>query len=178
MLLIEMHDLFAHQLDIQLEDSRPSHVFGFALVTPMFMDEINLCTSLISIKSLLYMCNSCFMLEQIRQIRWKTLGSSLSIHGLINLGGVREKLPRSVRLRYINQGAKERQQAFLALLPGIGNSNPREIYLSFWTNPNFIIVYILCFLFVSMNAGKTLDTKRLRSSQRPYFDKSNLTQAS
>ena len=27
-----------------------------------------------------------------------------------------------------------------------------------------------------MNAGKTLDTKRLKSSQRPYFDKSNLKQ--
>ena len=91
---------------------------------------------------------------------------------------LREKLPRSVRLRYVNWGSKERQQAFLAPLLGIGNTNPREIYLSFWTKPNFIIAYILCFLFVSMNAGKTLDTKRLRSSQRPYFDKSNLTQAS
>ena len=29
-----------------------------------------------------------------------------------------------------------------------------------------------------MNAGKTLDTKQLRISQRLYFDKSNLTQAS
>ena len=38
---------------------------------------------------------------------------------------LREKLPRSMRLRYINWGAKERQQAFLAPLPGIGNSNPR-----------------------------------------------------
>ena len=91
---------------------------------------------------------------------------------------LREKLPRSVRLRYVNWRFKKRQQAFLAPLPGIGNSNPREIYLSFWTNPNFIIAYILCFLFVSMNAGETLDTKRLRSSQRLYFDKSNLTQAS
>ena len=91
---------------------------------------------------------------------------------------LREKLPWSVCLRYTNWGAKERQQAFLALLPGIGNTNPREIYLSFWTNPNFIIVYILYFLFVSMNAGKILNTKWLKSSQRPYFDKSNLTQAS
>ena len=80
---------------------------------------------------------------------------------------LREKLPRSVRLRYVNWGSKECQQAFLAPLPGIGNSNPREIYLSFWTNPNFIIAYILCFLFVSMNAGKTLDTKWLRSSHSP-----------
>ena len=88
------------------------------------------------------------------------------------------KATRTVRLRYTNRGAKERQQAFLAPLPGIGNTNPRAIYLVFWTNPNFIIAYILCFLFVSMNAGKILDTKRLRSSQRPHFDKSNLTQAS
>ena len=88
MLLIEMHDLFARQLELQLDDDRPSHVFGFAMVMPMFMDEINLYTTLISIKGLLYMCNSCFMLGLIHQIRWKTLGSSLSIHGLINLGGV------------------------------------------------------------------------------------------
>ena len=46
------------------------------------------------------------------RIRWKTLGSSLSIHGLINLGGIllREKLHDHVRLRYINWGAKEHQQ--------------------------------------------------------------------
>ena len=50
MLLIEMHDLFAHLLELQLDDNRPSHVFGFAMVTPMFMDEINLYTTLISIK--------------------------------------------------------------------------------------------------------------------------------
>ena len=50
MLLIEMHDLFAHQLELQLDDDRPSHVFGFAMVTPMFMDEINLYTTLTSIK--------------------------------------------------------------------------------------------------------------------------------
>ena len=62
MLLIEMHDLFARELELQLDDDRPSHVFGFAMVTPMFMDEINLYTTLISIKGLLYMCNSCFML--------------------------------------------------------------------------------------------------------------------
>ena len=48
--LIEMHDLFARQLELQLDDNRPSHVFGFAMVTPMFMDEINLYTTLISIK--------------------------------------------------------------------------------------------------------------------------------
>ena len=62
-----------------------------------------------------------------------------------------------MRLQYVNWRFKKRQQSFLAPLPGIGNSNPREIYLSFWTNPNFIIAYILCFLFVSMNAGKTLE---------------------
>ena len=63
MLLIEMHDLFAHLLELQLDDNMPSHVFGFAMVTPMFMDEINLYTTLISIiiKGLLYMCNSIFM---------------------------------------------------------------------------------------------------------------------
>ena len=44
---------------------------------------------------------------------------------------LREKLPRSVRLQYINWGAKQRQQAFLAPLPRIGNSNPRAIYLVF-----------------------------------------------
>ena len=50
-------------------------------------------------------------------------GSSLLIHGLINLGGVlREKLPRSVRLRYINWGAKERQQ----------RSKPLGIYFSIY----------------------------------------------
>ena len=39
--------------------------------------------------------------------------------GLINLGGISEgKATRTVRLRYTNQGAKERQQAFLAPLPG------------------------------------------------------------
>ena len=46
MLLIEMHDLFARWLELQLDDNRPSHVFGFAMVTPMFMDEINLYTTL------------------------------------------------------------------------------------------------------------------------------------
>ena len=104
----------------------------------------------------------------------------LWFHGLINLGGntLREKLHEPCACGIQIGGAKERQQAFLAPLSGIGNTNPRDIYLSFWTNPNFIIAYILCFLFESMNAGKTLDTKRLRNSQRPYFDKSNLTEAS
>ena len=50
MLLIEMHDLFACQLELQLDDNRPSHVFGFSMVTPMFMDEISLYTTLIPIK--------------------------------------------------------------------------------------------------------------------------------
>ena len=59
---------------------------------------------------------------------------------------LREKLPRFVRLRYINWGAKERQQAFLASLPGISNSNPRAIYLVFWTNPNFYYCIYPCFL--------------------------------
>ena len=36
----------------QLDDDRPSHVFGFAMIKPMFMDEINLYISLISIKGL------------------------------------------------------------------------------------------------------------------------------
>ena len=48
--LIEMHDLFARLLELQLDDDRPSHVFGFAMIKPMFMDEINLYTSLISVK--------------------------------------------------------------------------------------------------------------------------------
>jgi hypothetical protein len=63
--------------------------FIFAMVYLMFMDEINLHTTLISIEGLpLYMQ---FMLHaRIRsvKIRWKTLGSSLSILGLINLGGI------------------------------------------------------------------------------------------
>ena len=54
--LIEMHDLFARYLELQLDDDRPGHVFGFAMVTPIFMDEINLCTSLISIKGLPSIC--------------------------------------------------------------------------------------------------------------------------
>ena len=45
MLLIEMHDLFARLLELQLDDDRPSHVFGFAMIKPMFMDEINLYTT-------------------------------------------------------------------------------------------------------------------------------------
>ena len=88
MLLIEMHDLSARQLELQLDDDRPSHVFGFAMIKPMFMDEINLYTSLISVKGLPFICNQCFMLGQIHQIRWKSLVSSLSIHGLINFGGI------------------------------------------------------------------------------------------
>ena len=50
MLLIEMHDLFARQLELQLDDDMPSHIFGFTMIKPMFMDEINLYTTLISIK--------------------------------------------------------------------------------------------------------------------------------
>ena len=49
--LIEMLDLFARQLELQLDDNRPSYVFGFTMVTPMFIDEINIYTILISIKS-------------------------------------------------------------------------------------------------------------------------------
>jgi hypothetical protein len=67
---------------------------------------------------------------------------------------------------------------FFGVIVGYRKHEPWEIYLSFWTNPNFIIAYILCFLFVCMNVGKTLDTKQTKSSQRPYFDKSNLAQAS
>ena len=48
--LIDMDDLFARQLELQLDDNRPSHVFGLAMVTPIFKDEINLYTTLISIK--------------------------------------------------------------------------------------------------------------------------------
>jgi hypothetical protein len=95
------------------------------------------------------------------KIRWKTLGSSLSIHGLINLGWntLREKLPRSVRLRDVNWRFMKRQQAFLAPLPGIGNTNPREIYLSFRTNPNFLYCIYPCFLVcVLENRWKKLDT--------------------
>src|SRR6185436_1108337 len=74
---------------------------------------------------------------------------------------LREKLPRSVRLRYINWGAKERQQAFLAPLPGIGKSNPRAIYLVFfWTNPNFYYCIYPCFLVCVLESRwKKLDTK-------------------
>ena len=67
---------------------------------------------------------------------------------------LREKLPRSVCLWYINWGAKERKQAFLAPLPGIRNSNPRVIYLVFFgLTLIFIIAYTLVFLFVSLKAG-------------------------
>ena len=89
----------------------------------------------------------------------------------------KEKATRTVRLRYTNRGAKERQQAFSGAVAGDRQHEPYGDLSSLWTNPNFIIAYILCFLFVSMNAGKTLDTKRLTSSQRPYFGKSNLTKA-
>ena len=58
MLLIEMHDLSARYLELQLDDDRPSHIFGFAT----FMDEINLYTSLVSIEGLPFICNQCFML--------------------------------------------------------------------------------------------------------------------
>ena len=65
-----------------------------------------------------------------------------------------KKLHDPVRLRYINWGAKERQQAFLVPLPGIGNSNPRAIYLVFFgLTLIFIIAYTLVFLFVSLKAG-------------------------
>ena len=62
MLLTEMHDLSARYLELQLDDDRPSHIFGFAMIKPMFMDEINLYISLISIKGLPFICNQCFML--------------------------------------------------------------------------------------------------------------------
>ena len=61
-LLIEMHDLFARYLELQLDDDRPSHVFGLAMVTPIFMDEINLYTSLISIEGYTVCAIQCFML--------------------------------------------------------------------------------------------------------------------
>ena len=67
---------------------------------------------------------------------------------------LREKLHDPVHLRYINWGAKERQQAFLAPLPGIGNTNPRAIYLVFGLTLIFIIAYTLVFLFVSLKAGE------------------------
>jgi hypothetical protein len=71
-----------------------------------------------------------------------------------------------------------RQQApFSGAVAGDRNSNPREIYL-FLTNPNLIIAYTLYFLFVPLNAGKTLDTKQSRRFQHSDFDKSNLSQPS
>jgi hypothetical protein len=66
---------------------------------------------------------------------------------------------------------------FLASLPGIGTQTLGR-YSFFLTNLNFIIAYILCFLFTSLNVGKTLDTKRSRSFQHSDFDKSNLAQPS
>src|SRR6185369_1697973 len=73
---------------------------------------------------------------------------------------LREKLPRSVCLRYINWSSKECQQAFLAPLPGIGNSNPWVIYLVFWTNSNFYYCIYPCFLVcVLESTWKKLDTK-------------------
>jgi hypothetical protein len=146
----------------------------------MAVNVVNTYTSFISIKCYPFICNLSFMLGYIWLIRWKTLGSSLSIHGLRNLGGV---LRGRATTDLCACGSKldalfNCQQAFLAPLSGIGNTNPREIYLSFWTNPNFIIAYILCFLFVYMNVGKTLDTKWSKSSQPPYFNKFNLAQAS
>ena len=69
---------------------------------------------------------------------------------------LREKLPQSVCLRYVNWRFKKRQQAFLAPLPGIGNMNPRAIYLVFGLTLIFIIAYTLIFLFVSLKAcGKS-----------------------
>ena len=74
---------------------------------------------------------------------------------------LREKLPRSVRLRYVNWRFKKRQQAFLAPLPGIGNSNPRAIYLVFFgLTLIFIVAYTLVFLVCVLESmWKKLDTK-------------------
>ena len=56
--------------------------------------------------------------------------------------------------------SQERQQAFLAPLPAIGNSNPRAIYLVFWTNPNFYYCIYPCFLVcVIESRWKKLDAK-------------------
>jgi hypothetical protein len=54
---------------------------------------------------------------------------------------------------------------FLVLLPGIGNSNHRATHVSFWLTLIFNIAYMLAFLFVSLQVGKKLDTRRSRSSQ-------------
>src|SRR6185369_13676617 len=73
---------------------------------------------------------------------------------------LREKLTRSVRLRYVNWCSKEHQQAFLSPLPGIGNTNPRAIYLVFWTHPNFYYCIYPCFLVCVLESRwKKLDTK-------------------
>ena len=80
--------------------------------------------------------------------------------GLINLGGntLREKLHELCTCGIQIEGAKERQHAFLAPLPGIGNTDPRAIYLVFGLTP-ILLLHISCVsCFVSMNAGKTLDT--------------------
>ena len=74
---------------------------------------------------------------------------------------LREKLHDPVRLRYINWGAKEHQQAFLAPLPGIGNSNPRAIYLVFWTNVEFWRLMFLGDLFV-----QAIDVKYAQKENR------------
>ena len=60
----------------------------------------------------------------------------------------RERGTTMIRKLAVNLGALlNRQQAlFLAPLPGIGNSNPRAIYLSFRTNPNFYYCIYPCFL--------------------------------
>jgi hypothetical protein len=43
--------------ELQLDEDRPSHIFGYAMVLPKFMDEINLHTTLTSIEGLLFICN-------------------------------------------------------------------------------------------------------------------------
>ena len=89
---------------------------------------------------------------------------------------LREKLPRTVRLRYVIEGSKERQQAFLAPLPGIDNSNPRAIYLIFWANPKFYYCIYPCFLVrVLESRWKKLDTKLgLREVHNPLQQTSTI----
>jgi hypothetical protein len=76
----------------------------------------------------------------------------------------------------LQQGFEPSTSPFLVLLPGIGNSNSRVIYLSILLTLIFIIAYTLDFLFVSLKVGENIDTKLgLREVHHPLRqDESNM----
>ena len=89
---------------------------------------------------------------------------------------LREKLHEPCACGIQIGGVSERQQAFLAPLPGIGNSNPRAIYLIFWANPKFYYCIYPCFLVrVLESRWKKLDTKLgLREVHNPLQQTSTI----